>query len=170
MTSRWPTAARAVSLLLFTVLAGCDQPLESVVLRVNHRMYPAFQETHRAAPGEPFAIGDTDYSARIVGFVPDFAIATGTKEVVSRSNELRNPAVRLEVYQNNKKVDEVWAFRGEGPPHFGAESMLAFRIEELVWKPGQAPPAPAADSTASSGPESTASPPDSSGGRPSEKP
>jgi hypothetical protein len=100
------------------------------------------------APGETFNIGDTEYSARITGFVPDFLYDQEKKQVISASNELRNPAVRLEVFQDGKKVEDLWAFPGDGPPHYGRESMLAFSVEELIWRPGQEPPRPAeADST-----------------------
>ena len=128
---------------LVVLLAGCDVPLEAVELKVHHRVFVGFQETHRVAPGETFIIGDTEYSARITGFVPDFLYDQEKKQVISASNELRNPAVRLEVYQNGTKVEELWAFAGDGPPHFGRESMLAFSILELIWKPGQEPPRPA---------------------------
>jgi hypothetical protein len=137
------------ALLLCAGSAGRDQPLEAVVLQVHHRVYAGFQEEHRVAPGESFVIGDTDYSARIVDFLPDFVYDDQAKKATTRSNELRNPAVRVEVLQNGRKVEDVWAFRGEGPPHYGRNSMLAFRIKELVWRPGQEPPIPppAADST-----------------------
>ncbi len=138
--------------LIFCGLAGCEQPFEAIVVRVTHRVFPAFNETHRVAPGERFPIGDTEFSGRIVEFLPDFALDETTKKPFSRSRDLRNPAVRIEVYEGDRKVEDAWAFQGEGPPHYAKTSLLAFRIEELVWRPGQEPisPTPAADSTAAS--------------------
>lgn len=153
MTTRWmkmiPARRYLIGLQLvcfLALLAGCGSPLEAVVVRINHRIYPQFDEVQRVAPGERFQIGDTDFTARIIDFVPDFAIDPETKEIFTRTELLRNPAIKIEVFDDDTKVEELWAFRGEGAPHFSRESMLLFRIEELIWKPG----APVPDST---GPE-----------------
>jgi len=127
-------------LCLLALLTGCGSPLEAVVLRINHRIYSQFDEVRRVSPGERFQIGDTDFTGRIIDFVPDFAINPETKEVFTRTNLPRNPAVKIEVFEGGTKVEEVWAFQGEGAPHFSRESMLRFRIEELVWKAGATVP------------------------------
>jgi hypothetical protein len=157
ISRRWPARRRASSpagtsgrfggsrpaygalLLALAALAGCDQPLESVGLEVKHRIFAGFREEHRVAPGETFVIGDTEYTARIVGFLPDFVYDESTGTAASRSAVPNNPAVRIEVLENGKKIDEVWAFQGEGPPHYGRSSMLAFRVTGLAWKPGKEP-------------------------------
>jgi hypothetical protein len=142
MTSRWKKAAMGGLHLLcvLALLSGCGSPLEAVVLRINHRVFTQFEEVRRVPPGQHFQIGDTDFTARIIDFVPDFAISPETKEVFSRTEIPRNPAVKIEVFNDGRKVEEVWAFQGEGAPHFSRESMLRFRIVELIWKPGTVVP------------------------------
>lgn len=146
--------------LILCGLSGCEQPFEAIVVRVTHRVFTTFNETHRVAPGERFPIGDTEFSGRIVEFLPDFALEETTKKPFSRSRELRNPAVRIEVYEGNRKIEDAWAFQGAGPPHYAKTSLLAFRLEELVWRAGQEPisPTPAADSTAASPADTVGSP------------
>ena len=126
-------------LLAGLTLAGCNPPIEAVVFRVTHRMYPNFKETLRAAPGKSFPIGDTDFRGRITGFVPDFTISEKTLKVASRSDSLRNPAFHLEVSQADTLVERTWAFMKGSPPHFSRRSMLCFEVERIIWKPGQAP-------------------------------
>lgn len=121
------------------LLAGCAAPYQTVDLRITHRMYPQFKEQHAAAPGERFQVGDTDYSARIMGFVPDFVMDETTGKVSSRGEQPRNPAFQIEVFQADTLVERSWAFLKGSPPHFGRRSMLNFEVERIGWKPGQGP-------------------------------
>jgi hypothetical protein len=134
----------AMTLLAAIGVAGCDTPMRSVELRMTHRMYPRFHDERSVAPGERFQIGDTDLSGRIVDFVPDFGIDDRTGKVVARSDSLRNPAFRIEVYQADSLIEKTWAFMKGSPPHFSGRSMLNFEVQRIIWKPGQGP----ADSTA----------------------
>jgi hypothetical protein len=115
-------------------LTGCSGPLREARLRVGHRLYPAFNEIHSVRPGETFPIGDTAFTGRIVDVLPDFAIDDSTKRVFSRSNEPRNPALRIRIFEHGKTVEDVWAFPGDGPPHFAASSKLYFRVDSLGWR------------------------------------
>jgi len=117
-------------------LAGlaCSSPLVSARLTVGHRLFPDFREEHTVAPGETFQLGDTDFSGRIVGVIKDFAFDDSTKRVFSRSDEPRNPALRIRIFEEGRTVEEVWAFGGEGPPHFARNSELFFHIDSLRWK------------------------------------
>jgi hypothetical protein len=127
-------------LLGCSLLAGCAAaPFRAVDLRVTHRMFPRFNEEHTAVPGERFQVGDTDYSAKLVGFVPDFVLDEKTGKVSSRSSQPRNPAFEVEVFQADTLVERAWAFMKGSPPHFSRHSMLNFEIEHIDWKPGEAP-------------------------------
>ncbi len=121
---------------------GCDSPLKAVKLHVTHRLHPDFQETELVVPGEKFQIGDTEYYGKVVDLVPDFAIDDKTKKVISRSQELRNPAVKIEVYNLGKKIEVDWAFLTD-VPHFAPSSQLSFQVDSLIWAPGFEPPLPA---------------------------
>ncbi len=121
-----------VSLLLGAVLFlwAENYSVEEMTLSVSHRIYKNFQEVHSVKMGERFFLSDGEYSAEATEFYPDFAINAETKEVISRSGEPNNPAVRVVVYKNDEKVDEVWAFGGDGSPHFYRDSLLAFQLVE----------------------------------------
>jgi hypothetical protein len=127
---------RWIVTLLF-LLIGCfpmrresTYPLEWVELRVRHRLYPKYEEIHRVKPYEFFELSDTDYRARVIKFIPDFAI-DDSGNVFSKSNELNNPAVLVEVWRGRKKVDEQWVFRKGSIPHFKRTSFIVFEIIEL---------------------------------------
>jgi hypothetical protein len=78
--------------------------------------------------GQRFQLSDTDYNAKAVDFVPDFAISLSDKKVFSRSDSLNNPAVKLIVYRGDEKLEEVWAFQKAEAPHFSPQSMLSFKL------------------------------------------
>jgi hypothetical protein len=101
--------------------------VNSVTVRVRHRVWEKFKEEAEVEIGEEFQIGDTEYTARIVRFVPDFAMKMQSKEVISRTPEPNNPAVRIIVLENEEPTDTTWAFTQE-LPHYGRLSLLAFQI------------------------------------------
>ena len=120
--------------LLAGILAGCLLALFGCKgenlhyeLEVRHMHFPNFQETHRVGMGETFVISDSEYSARVVRFEPDFAIDMESKEVFSRSEEMNNPAVLVEVFKDGEKAAEQWAFR-TGMPHMGGKTPLVFSL------------------------------------------
>jgi hypothetical protein len=73
----------------------------------------------------------------VVEFVPDFSMDLKSKKVVSRSNELRNPAFRIIVRERGVPQDTSWAFVNM-PPHFARNSMLAFKVLRVDFT-GRAP-------------------------------
>ncbi|OGF14865.1 MAG: hypothetical protein A2W00_05820 [Candidatus Eisenbacteria bacterium RBG_16_71_46] len=97
-----------------------------VVLRVNHRVFQNFAEVDTVGFKKDFRIGDTDMTARIIDFVPDFTIGRDRK-VVSRTDEPRNPAVRIVVKEKGAPHDTSWAFLNF-PPHFSNRAVLAFQV------------------------------------------
>lgn len=60
--------------------------------------------------GEKKDVPGTNYSARLVGYVSDFAFDRGTKTVFSKSGETNNPAARFEVYEGDKFIHTIWLF------------------------------------------------------------
>ena len=52
----------------------------------------------------------TDYAVKLVGFVSDFAFGKKNRVVYTKSAEHNNPAVRLEVYKNDKAMTALWVF------------------------------------------------------------
>ena len=110
--------------------AGVPARVKSVTLRVRHRVFPGFKEDHQIALKKDFAIGDTDYTARIVDYVPDFAMGMDSRKVFSRSNEPNNPAFRIIVRMKGQPQDTTWALL-KMPPHFARKSLLAFKVMRI---------------------------------------
>jgi hypothetical protein len=123
--------------------------VESLTLRVTHRVFADFMEEDKVRMKEDFRIGDTDYTARVVEFVPDFTLDMKTGKVKSRSNELKNPAARIIVKQRGVPRDTTWAFLNF-PPHFAPKNILAFQILRLEFP--DRPPMGPRDSVTARGP------------------
>jgi hypothetical protein len=105
--------------------------LRSVTLHIFSRVFASFHDRVQALPNKEFRVGDTEYSARVVQFVPDFTLNLKIRQVASRSGEPKNPAFRIVVSKGGTPQDTLWAFFNM-PPHFGSHEVLAFvatRIE-----------------------------------------
>lgn len=74
-------------------------------------------EDHRVRVGEEFFVADTEYSANVKSFIPDFAISLKTKKAVSRSDKLLNPAVELAVSYQGQLSYETWVLYQNLIPH-----------------------------------------------------
>jgi hypothetical protein len=119
--------------------------VEEVTLVATHRVYKNFKEEHTVKLGEKFFLADTEYTVEVVEFLPDFAINLEAKEIFSRSDEPNNPAVRIVIYENDEIIDEIWAFKGKGAPHFSRASLIAFEL--LEFKAGASAPSTATSET-----------------------
>jgi hypothetical protein len=108
--------------------ASCKSPVQELTIAVRHRVFPGYYEEFQVKMGQKFQLSDTDYFARAVDFVPDFAISLSDKKGFSRSDSLNNPAVKLIVYRGKEKLEEVWAFQKVEAPHFSPQSMLGFKL------------------------------------------
>jgi hypothetical protein len=102
--------------LVFTIEAGS-------------RLYPEWREEHRVRIGEPFPIGDTEFSAVVARFLPDFRLVD--RRPVSASRRLANPAVLVVAQRDSSGADSTWAFLNF-PPHFSPRSFFTFRLKEIV--------------------------------------
>lgn len=170
MTRRDRFAVAAVVLLLATLAvsreghAGKAGPpqVTGVTLMIRHRAFPDFFDVDSVGLKEDFQVGDTPYSARVVEFVPDFAISLKSRRVLSRTNEPNNPAFRIIVREKGVPQDTVWAFFNM-PPHFARKSLLAFMVGRIDFK-GR-PPMIVGDSTASRVPRPHAARADSAASR-----
>jgi hypothetical protein len=121
----------------------------SVTLLIRHRVFGKFHDREVARPDKEFLIGDTDYTGKIVRYVPDFYMNVKTGEIRSRSNEPKNPAFQIIVKQAKVPQDTTWAFL-RIPPHFARNSMLSFEILRIDFP--DHPPVVNADSIAGTPP------------------
>jgi hypothetical protein len=109
----------------FAAPAVAPARLRRVTLHIFSRVFPSFHDRVLAEPGKPFAVGATEYTARILRFVPDFNIDLKTHQVTSFTPEPANPAFEIVVSHKGVPQDTTWAFFNM-PPHFGARNVLAF--------------------------------------------
>ncbi len=101
--------------------------LEAVTLLVRHRVFHDFVDEERVRLNQEFLLGDSDYNARVVQYVPDFQMDLATRKVVSRTSQPNNPAFKIIVRQGKVPQDTTWAFLNM-PPHFGRRSYFAFQV------------------------------------------
>lgn len=110
-----------------------EHPFQTVTLRVGHRAFPDWYEDHEVALREPFQVGDSDLSAEIIRFEPDFTILGDTRKIVSRTKDPNNPAFQIVVYDGETPHDTSWAFL-KMPPHFKPRSLVAFKVLRIDFK------------------------------------
>lgn len=110
--------------------------LKEVTLVVRHRVFHDFAEQITTRLTAPFPISDTEYSATVDRYVPDFAMDIKNGKVISRTAEANNPAVRVIIRQKGVVQDTTWALL-DMPPHFGRKSMLAFQLTRLDYTSGK---------------------------------
>ncbi len=104
--------------------------VKSVTLAMRHRVFKNFSDLQEVTLLKEFPVGDSDFSARVVRYVPDFMMNLKSGNVTSRSNEPKNPAFQIIVREKKVVQDTTWAFMNL-PPHFGRKSMLAFKIVRI---------------------------------------
>ncbi len=113
--------------------SGAPAKLKNVTLHIFNRVFTNFHDKVVATPNKVYRVGDTDWTFRVIRFVPDFTLDLKSRKVVSRSGEPNNPAFQVVVSRNGTPHDTSWAFFNM-PPHFGIREELAFvatRIEFL---------------------------------------
>jgi hypothetical protein len=118
----------ALPALFLSLASACRSDVSSVTVRVSHLLYPDYRQILTVKMFDKFQLGDTDLSAAVVEFVPDFAIDTVSHKIVSGSRELRNPAFKIVVTRGGEKKEEHWAFFKAAVPHFTRQSGLVFEI------------------------------------------
>ena len=104
--------------------------LRNVTLAIRHRVFHEFADQQAVELNQDFVVGDTKYTARVVQYVPDFAMDLSTGKVISRSQEPRNPAFKIVVREGKAYRDTTWAMLSL-PPHFARNSYLAFKVMRI---------------------------------------
>jgi hypothetical protein len=104
--------------------------LEAVTLLVRHRVFHDFRDLQRVKLKQDFLLGDTDYSARVVEYLPDFTMDLTSRKIVSKSDRPDNPAFRIVVFPPKVPQDTTWALLNM-PPHFARKSLFAFQVVKI---------------------------------------
>jgi len=107
-----------------------------VYMVVRHRVFANFVDMVKADLGAPFQVGDTEYTATILQYVPDFAMDIESGRVYSRTDQANNPAFRIAVKQKDTAVDTTWALL-DMPPHFARRSLLSFQVTKIEYTSGK---------------------------------
>ena len=125
-----PKEARRIRPVLPSKDLAGNLRVRAVTLHIFHRVFANFHDRVDAHMHREFRIGDTDYTATVVRFVPDFAMELKTGKVTSRSSEPKNPAFQIIVKKNGVPQDTTWAFL-DMPPHFARQSLVAFLATQV---------------------------------------
>ena len=86
--------------------------------------------------GEIKDIPKTGHSVQFATFVPDFSLDKENR-IISRSNEPRNPAVQVKIYQNGKLLFNGWSFLRY--PDFHGSRDDTYRVKFLNYSDGGKP-------------------------------
>ena len=109
--------------------------LDAVTLLIRHRGFHDFRDLQRVKLKRDFILGDTDYSARVVEYVPDFTMDLASHRITSRSDRPHNPAFQIIIFQKGVPQDTTWALL-KMPPHFARKSYFAFQVVRLDFQDG----------------------------------
>ena len=120
--------------LLLFIGMGCKGETRTVKLIVRHIENKDFTEEHVVKFGGEFFISDTDYSAKVIKFIPDFVMNEKTKRVSSRSKEMNNPAVLIRVYYKGKFLYDSWVLQKTDTIHFVRKPGFYFEFVGLETK------------------------------------
>jgi hypothetical protein len=116
------------------ILGACSAPVKGIRVVVGHRYYLGFRDTSLVEMGQRVQVGDTDFSFEVREFYPHFMIVDSTRQVISLSDEPKNPAFRIRVFRKGKRVEDTWAFFGTPIPHYAPTSMLSFLVTEFTYR------------------------------------
>jgi hypothetical protein len=106
-------------------------------VRLGSRLYPDWKDSVEVKLGKSFYIGDTPFTGKVTGFMPDFGIVKG--RALNYSSAMNNPAIRVFVYADSGAVDSTWAFLNF-PPHYSAKSFFTFQLTRVDgYDPGSPP-------------------------------
>jgi len=88
---------------------------------------------HKVNIGQRFSLGDQGYEVEARKFIPDFTIGQNN-EVVSRSQEPRNPAVQLALFKNGTLLNTQWVFAKFPDFHGQEKGEFSFKLLNFFGK------------------------------------
>lgn len=103
------------------------KPSEYFIIETSHRLFPKFKQIDTVALNQSFEIDEGQNSAQVILFNPHLGI-TDSGKALQMSDTLYNPAVRMQVHEGDKVVQECWAFYMAGAPHYRRNDLLGFRL------------------------------------------
>lgn len=106
----------------------------SVTVDIGNRMYPSFRQQIQTKMNTREQIGDTDFFFEVIEFYPHFTFVDSTKQILSLSDEPKNAAFKIRVYDEDGFVENTWAFFSLDVPHFSPKSYLTFHVVSFDYR------------------------------------
>lgn len=107
--------------------SGKGPRLDWVTFGIRHRVFHDFRDIQKVKLNQDFPLGDSEYSARVIQYLPDFQMDIEHHKFFSLSDQPRNPAFQIVVRKGKAPHDTSWAFL-KSPPHFSAKSYFSFEV------------------------------------------
>ncbi len=107
--------------------------MRTVTLHIFNRVFANFHDQVDARLQREFRVGDSEYTATVLRFVPDFTMDLKTRRIQTRSHEPNNPAFQIVVKKKGVPQDTTWAFLNV-PPHFARTSLMAFLATQVTFE------------------------------------
>ena len=125
----------AVLLLpVFGMTTDHNSQVSSVTVDIGHRMHTDFYQQILTKMNKREQVGDSDLFFEVIAFYPHFAYVDSTKEIVSLSDEPKNAAFKIRVYENDEVLEDAWAFFTINAPHFFPTSYLTFEVTNFEYR------------------------------------
>jgi hypothetical protein len=80
--------------------------------------------------GSGFKVSDSDVSLRVTNFLPDFIMKGPV--MTSASNELNNPAARVEIFEGDQQVYQGWLFSLYPDAHAYQHPRYGFNLLDFI--------------------------------------
>jgi len=108
------------------VPADVQKKWKAVVIEVANKQTKD-QKDYVVDISQGFIIPNTKIRLNVVAFLPDFSMSA--KGITSRSNELRNPAAKVVIYEDGTKIFEGWLFQKLPTVHPFVHKVYAIRLK-----------------------------------------
>jgi len=108
------------------VPADVQKKWKAVVIEVANKQTKD-QKDYVVDISQGFIIPNTKIRLNVVAFLPDFSMSA--KGITSRSNELRNPAAKVVIYENGTKIFEGWLFQEFPTVHPFEHKVFAIKLK-----------------------------------------
>ena len=99
---------------------------KSVVIEVSNKLTDD-KKDYVVDIKQSFIIPDTKIRMDVLTFLPDFSMSP--KRIISLSNELRNPAAEVVIYEDGNKIFEGWLFQKLPTVHPFEHKVYAIKLK-----------------------------------------
>ncbi|MCX7920074.1 MAG: cytochrome c biogenesis protein ResB [bacterium] len=109
---------------------GTTATVKSLILKLCDRQTNNEIKTVELEIGQSVQIPEHNMQIKLAKFYPDFSFDLATKEAVSKSNQLNNPAALIEEYTDTKLVGTTWVFVRFPEFHYSGKTRFNYEITD----------------------------------------